>query len=95
MKILMLLFKSNLPYEEIERISEERKDEYRQVSGLINKMYVEEKDTGKYGGIFKFDSQDSLLAFRESDLAKSTEDAYKFIEPPEIRVFNIAKQLRG
>jgi hypothetical protein len=49
--------------------------------------------TGHIGGIFVFDSRENLKAFRESELAKSTSEAYKFTEPPTIRVLEIAKRL--
>ncbi|MHA2004501.1 MAG: YdhR family protein, partial [Candidatus Thorarchaeota archaeon] len=76
----MFLFKSGLPMDDIEKTSESRADQYRQVPGLVQKYYVLDKGKGRVGGVFVFDSQESLLAFRESDLAKSTGEAYKFLE---------------
>ena len=55
--------------------------------------------TGKHyhhvGGVFVFDSKESLTAFRDSELAKSTGVAYKFVEPPATRVLEIAKVLKS
>jgi hypothetical protein len=80
--------------EDIEKTSESRADKYRQVSGLMQKYYVLDKENDRVGGVFVFDSQESLVAFRESDLAKSTGEAYKFLEPPHTQALEIAKVLR-
>ncbi|MHA1936303.1 MAG: hypothetical protein ACW97A_13590 [Candidatus Thorarchaeota archaeon] len=93
MKILTLLFNSGLSREEIEKTAEERADDYRKVKGLVQKYYVDDSSTGRVGGLFVFDSMDNLLAFRESDLATSTGEAYKFREPPHTNVLDVAKTL--
>jgi hypothetical protein len=93
MEMLILLFKSGLPREEVEKASESRADRYRQVKGLVQKFYVQEEATGRYGGVFVFDSKESLVAFRESELAKSTAQVYKFVEPPQMIPLSIAKRL--
>ena len=46
------------------------------------------------GGVFVFDSAENLKAFKDSDLSKSTGEVYKFLEPPQARVLEIAKVLR-
>ena len=90
----MFLFKSGLSMEDIEKTSESRADKYRQVPGLVQKYYVLDKENDRVGGVFLFDSQESLIAFRESDLAKSTGEAYKFLEPPQTSALEVAKILR-
>lgn len=94
MRLLIFLFKSGLPIEEIMKTSEERAESYRKVPGLVQKYYVVDKSTDRVGGIFVFDSEENLKAFRESELAKSTGEAYKFLEPPHTRALEIAKVLR-
>ena len=94
MRLLIFLFRSGLPIEEIIKTSEDRADSYRKVQGLVQKYYVVDKSTDRVGGIFVFDSEENLKAFRESELAKSTGEAYKFLEPPHTRVLEIAKVLR-
>ncbi|MHA2386184.1 MAG: YdhR family protein [Candidatus Thorarchaeota archaeon] len=94
MRLLMFLFKSGLSMEDIEKASESCANQYRQVPGLLQKYYVLDEGKGRVGGVFVFDSQESLLAFRESDLAKSTGEAYKFLEPPHTHAYEIAKVLR-
>jgi hypothetical protein len=94
MEILIILFKSGLPREEIMKIVESREHRYREVKGLVQKHYVEDIKTGKLGGVFIFDSKESLNRFKESDLSKSTAEAYKFTEPAEIKVLEVIKNLR-
>ncbi|MHA2142188.1 MAG: YdhR family protein [Candidatus Thorarchaeota archaeon] len=94
MELLMFLFKSGLAMEDIEKTSDSRADQYHQVPGLVQKYYVLDKDNGRVGGVFVFDSKENLMAFRESDLARSTGEAYKFLEPPHTHVYEIAKALR-
>ncbi len=94
MKLLIFLFKSELSREEILKVSEGREAKYREVEGLIQKYYVQVKEMDRVGGIFVFDTEENLAAFRESDLAKSTGEAYKFTEPPHTRVLDIVKTLR-
>ena len=93
MEMLMLLFKSGLEFDEIVKASETRENQYRQVKGLIQKYYVQDHSTGHTGGVFVFDSKEALKAFKESDLAKSTAEVYKFTEPPYMRVLKVAKTL--
>ena len=95
MELLLFLFKSGLPMEEIEATSEKRANRYLQVNGLIQKYYVTDKLTGHVGGVFIFDSKENLTAFRDSELAKSTAVAYEFVEPPTTRVLEIAKVLKS
>jgi len=42
------------------------------------------------GGVFVFDSKENLAAFKNSDLVKSTSEAYKFVETTETQVLSIA-----
>ena len=94
MKLLMFLFKSGLSAEEVLKVSEDREAQYREVEGLIQKYYVQSKEMGRVGGVFVFDTAENLSAFKDSELAKSTGEAYEFTEPPHTRVLDIVKTLR-
>ncbi len=94
MKLLIFLFKSGLSTEELLKVSEGRESQYREVKGLIQKYYVQVKEMDRVGGVFVFDTKENLAAFRESELAKGTGEAYKFTEPPHTRVLDIVKTLR-
>ena len=90
MIIQVVKFKSGLSTEEARRIMDERAPDYRALPGLLHKYYVQEPATGDLGGIYLWDSEKSLPAFRESDLASTisvassfsaSERLSKFIEP--------------
>ncbi len=90
---LVFLYKSGLPTKEILGRFKKRSDKYRNVKGLLQKLYVRDESTGHVGGIYVFDSKENLEAFRKSDLAKSIGETYKFLEPPTIRALEVARVL--
>ncbi len=94
MKLLIFLFKSGLSSDELLKVSEGRESQYLEVKGLIQKYYVQVKEMDRVGGVFVFDTAENLAAFRESELAQSTGEAYKLTEPPYTRVLDIVKTLR-
>jgi len=94
MELLIFLFKSRLQSEEIIKIAEKRALEFGEVKGLIQKYYVSDDKTNQVGGIYIFDSKESLETFRNSDLSKSAPEAYKFVEPPEVRRLEILMTLK-
>lgn len=93
MLIMTVKFKSALSHEEALAVVEERIDEYRSFPGLIQKYYGHEKGTGAYTGVFVWESEEALRAFRESELSQSTATAYQAIEPPRIEVFDLFEAL--
>ncbi|WKK67090.1 hypothetical protein [Lutimonas zeaxanthinifaciens] len=48
-----------------------------------------------YGGIYVWDSPESLQSFRNSDLAKSIPEAYEIVEAPNVEIMDIMFQLRN
>jgi len=60
---------------------------------LLQKLYIKDESTGHFGGVYIFDSKESLEAFRNSDLSKSIGDAYKFLELETRRVFKVTNVL--
>lgn len=79
--------------EEILNRFKKRSDKYRDVKGLVQKLYVRDESTGYVGGVYVFDSKETLEAFTNSDLAKSIGEAYKFLEPPTVRTLEVVKVL--
>jgi hypothetical protein len=93
MELLLFLFKSGLPDETVLDVVNSRAEQYRSVPGLIQKFYVHDTQSKHIGGVFVFDSKENLQAFWDSDLAQSTSNAYKFIEPPIVRELEITRAL--
>ena len=94
MVIQKIEFKSRLSEEEIIRIARDREPQFKAISGLIQKYYVKPHKDDHYGGIYVWDSVESLKAFRESELAKSIPEAYGVVGAPHIEMLDILFQLR-
>ncbi len=95
MILQIIKLKSDLPEEELLKRARERESRFKAVPGLLQKYYVKIGQPGQYGGIYVWDSAESLQAFRASDLAKSIPEAYEIIEAPNIEIMDILFQLRN
>jgi hypothetical protein len=91
--VLFVRVQSDLPFEELERRVLKRKPEFREVPGLIQKIYGRDPATGDVCGIYFFESREALAAYSETDLAKTIPDAY---EATDVRreVFEVLYPLR-
>ena len=78
--ILFVRVKSNLAPEELERRLVERRPRFHDVPGLVQKIYGRDTSTGDVCGIYFFEDQSALSAFRETELAKTIPTAYEAIE---------------
>jgi hypothetical protein len=78
--ILFVRIKSDLPAEEFERRLAERRPRFRDVPGLAQKIYGRDRATGDVCGIYFFESDAALAAFRETELARTIPDAYEAID---------------
>jgi hypothetical protein len=86
--ILFVRIKSDLDPQELERRLIERRPLFHEVPGLVQKIYGRDETTGHVCGIYFFEDQNALAAFRETELAKTIPSAY---EAKEIRreVYNV------
>jgi Putative mono-oxygenase ydhR len=75
--VLFVRITSDLDPEEIERRLVERRPLFREVPGLVQKIYGRDPASGDVCGIYFFDSEDALAAFRQSELAQSIATAYE------------------
>jgi heme-degrading monooxygenase HmoA len=78
--ILFVRIKSNLSAAEFERRLAERRPRFREVPGLVQKVYGRDRETGDVCGIYFFESEDALAEFRETDLARTIPTAYEAID---------------
>ena len=92
--ILQVRFKSSLSLDEVTKIIEERAPEFRALSGLQQKYYIQDATTGEYGGLYLWDSPDSLAEYRESELRASIAEAYRVEGKPRVEVYRVLKCLR-
>ena len=94
MIIQFIRLKTKLPVDELMRRAREREPQFKALSGLLQKYYVQMSEPGEYGGIYVWDSQESLQAFRQTDLAASIPGAYEVSEPPALETLKVLFQLR-
>lgn len=95
MIIQIIKFESALSEDDVMAVAEERAPQFREIPGLLQKYYVKLDRPNHYGGVYIWDSTESLSAYRESDLAASIPVAYKVIGKPSIEVLNGLFQLRN
>ena len=75
--ILFVRIKSNLDPNELDRRLLERRPRFHDVPGLVQKIYGRDQQTGDVCGIYFFEDQAALSAFRDTELAKSIPAAYE------------------
>jgi hypothetical protein len=78
--ILFVRVRSGLESDELVRRVRARLPRFRDVPGLLQKFYGQDPATGDVCGIFLFEDQESLTAYRSTDLARSAATAYEVLE---------------
>ena len=78
--VLFVRAKSGLDETELEGRLLERRPRFLEVPGLLQKIYGRDRETGAVCGIYFFESQAALAAFRETELAKTIPSAYEVVE---------------
>ena len=94
MIIQIIKLKSKLSEEELLKTAKERAPRFKAIPGLLQKYYVKLGQPNQFGGIYVWDSKESLQSYRESELAASIPRAYKLIEAPNIDIIDVLFQLR-
>jgi len=94
MIILTVKFETDLSEDEVLAVAKERADQFRSLPGLIQKYYVKLDQPNQYGGVYIWDSVESLNSYRESDLASSIPAAYRVIGTPQVEILDTLFQLR-
>ncbi|MGQ8335309.1 hypothetical protein ACUNWD_02090 [Sunxiuqinia sp. A32] len=87
-------FKTKLSEEELLKVAKEREPQFQAISGIVQKYYIK-LGPGEYGGVYIWDSAESLQEFRQSELAASIPTAYQVIGAPSIEIVDILFKLRG
>ena len=91
---LLVKFKSRLPMAEVRDIIESRADDFRALTGLRQKYYLEDSASGEIAGLYLWESAEALDEYRQSRLRATIAEAYQAEGEPEVRLFNIVKILR-
>jgi hypothetical protein len=78
--VLLVRIKSELDTDEFDRRLLERRPLFRDVPGLLQKVYGRDRTTGDVCGMYFFESEEALDAFRETELAGTIPAAYEAID---------------
>lgn len=95
MIIQIIKLKSGLTEGELLQTAKERAPGFQAIPGLLQKYYVKLGQDGQYGGVYIWDSKESLQAYQKSELAASIPQAYQVTEAPNIEIFDVLFQLRN
>lgn len=95
MIIQFIRFETSLTEDEVLAIARERADQFRALPGLIQKYYVKLDQPNHYGGVYLWDSMESLGAYRQSELAATIPAAYQIVGAPKIEILEGLFQLRS
>jgi heme-degrading monooxygenase HmoA len=75
--VSLVRFRSKLSDDEVRAMFEERSERYQHVPGLIEKLYLRFRETGEFGAVYVWESEEDLARFRESELARTIPTAYQ------------------
>jgi hypothetical protein len=78
--VLYVRIRTELDWEELQRRLESRRPRFLEVPGLLQKIYGRDPATGEVCGIYFFADQASLVAYRDSELAKTIPSAYEALD---------------
>lgn len=92
--LLLVKFKTSLPFEEVLRVVEKRAPEFRALEGLQQKYYIQDASSGEYAGLYLWESPDAMAAYRDSELRASIAKAYRVEGEPRVEVYQVVKTLR-
>lgn len=94
MVIQIVKFETELSEEDVLAAARDRLDDFLALPGLVQKYYVKLGEPNRYGGVYIWDSRESLAAFRGSELAASIPRTYKVKGAPEVEILEALFELR-
>jgi heme-degrading monooxygenase HmoA len=94
MVIRLVKFRSALSDAEVLKLYDERAPQYRKMSGLLQKYYIKDKETGEHGAVYLWDSMKSMEEFQNSELSRSIPETYKIIGKPRIEILDLVYTLK-
>lgn len=78
--ILFVRVRSRLDWKELDRRLVERQPRFLEIPGLVQKIYGRDEATGDVCGIYFFENQAALDAYRQTELAQSIPSAYEAVD---------------
>ncbi len=71
-----------------------RIEDFRALTGLVQKYYVRDKVTGEYGGLYLWESPEAFDEYKASELRASIASAYKVKGEPRVEILDVLLPLR-
>lgn len=94
MILQIIRLKTKLSEEELLKRARVREPQFKAIPGLVQKYYVKMGEPGLFGGVYVWDSKESLQTYRKSELAASIPQAYELLEAPDIELLDVLFCLR-
>jgi heme-degrading monooxygenase HmoA len=92
--VSLVRFTSRLSDDQVQAAFEWRADSYRDVPGLLEKRYLRFRDTGEFGAIYVWESEEALARFRETDLARTIPSVYEVEGLPSSELADVCLVVR-
>jgi heme-degrading monooxygenase HmoA len=92
--VSLVRFTSGLSDAQAQERFEARADAYREVPGLVEKIYLRYRETGELGAVYVWESEDDLERFRQSDLGSTIQTTYQVEGAPGFEVADVALVVR-
>jgi hypothetical protein len=94
MIVQFVQFETSLSEKEVLAIAKERAPQFRSIPDLVQKFYLKLDKPNHYGGFYVWKSRAAMLAYRESELARTIAAAYRVVGAPDVEVHEMLFQLR-
>lgn len=93
MEALQVVFESRMEYEEMWDVVEQRMPRFREVPGLVQKVYLWDDGAEEISGLYLFEDGQRLDEFLASELRASIPEAYDVRGTPEVRRWTVPDTL--
>lgn len=93
MYLLNVRFRSAKSIDEARAISEASVPLFRQMSGLIEKYYVENRETGEVGGVYVWETLEQLQAYVDGPVVAAMPERFAMPEPPRLEILEVRGEL--
>ncbi|TFG10872.1 hypothetical protein EU534_00450 [Candidatus Heimdallarchaeota archaeon] len=84
-----------MSFDEIMKIAQTREQLYNNVKGLKQIIYMKDERINEYSSVLIFEDAKSLNDYRTSTLAQSIQETYSTNQPPEIRIYDLIKEIQN
>jgi hypothetical protein len=75
-------------------VANQRISQFRALTGLQQKYYMEDAETGEVAGLYLWESAEALAEFRESELRATIAESYQVEGDPRVEVYRVVMPLR-